>query len=70
MERNSFIRLVSSPSSVAQLQIRKSGTRPSFYNKWPQTCTGFPELDRALGGGLPIGSLMVLLEDEPTSLYQ
>ncbi|EME26522.1 Elongator complex protein 4 [Galdieria sulphuraria] len=70
MEKNSFIRLASSQSSVAQLQIRKSGTRPSFYNKWPQTSTGFPELDKALGGGVPIGSVFVLLEDEPTRFYQ
>ncbi|GJQ15905.1 hypothetical protein GpartN1_g7696.t1 [Galdieria partita] len=70
VEKNSFIRLVSSQPYVAQLQIKKSGTRPSFHNKWPQTSTGFPELDKALGGGIPIGSLWVLLEDEPTHLYQ
>jgi elongator complex protein 4 len=66
---NTFIRLGSS-SPVTQLQIKKSGIRPSFYNKWPQTSCGFPELDKALGGGIPIGSLFILLEDEPTTIYQ
>jgi elongator complex protein 4 len=38
------------------------GTRPGLHGQ-TLVSTGHPDLDRHLGGGLPLGSLLLLLED-------
>jgi len=43
------------------------GTKPSLYNFQLLSSTGIPALDNLLGGGLPVGSL-VLVEDLPRKL--
>lgn len=46
-------------SKLSQLR----GTRPSLYNAQPLVSTGVPSLDALLGGGLPVGSIMLVEED-------
>eukprot|EP00871_Galdieria_phlegrea_P004732 jgi/Galph1/525/GphlegSOOS_G5157.1 len=66
----SFIKLTSTNSTIPLLQLKKSGIRPSSFSNWPLTSTGIPELDKALGGGLPLSALLVLIEDSPSCLYK
>jgi elongator complex protein 4 len=40
------------------------GTKPSLYNYQLLSSTGVPALDNLLGGGLPVGTL-ILIEDHP-----
>ena len=40
------------------------GTKPSLYNYQLLSSTGVPALDNLLGGGLPVGTLL-LIEDHP-----
>ena len=40
------------------------GTKPSLYNFQLLSSTGISSLDNLLGGGLPVGTL-VLVEDHP-----
>ncbi|KAK7072136.1 Elongator subunit elp4 [Halocaridina rubra] len=39
------------------------GTRPSIHNSQLLTSTGIPSLDYLLGGGLPVGSILLVEED-------
>ncbi|XP_042892285.1 elongator complex protein 4-like [Penaeus japonicus] len=39
------------------------GTRPSLHNSQLLISTGLPSLDYLLGGGLPVGSLLIVEED-------
>lgn len=40
------------------------GSRVSVHNSQPLVSSGVPSLDTVLGGGLPVGSLLMLEEDE------
>lgn len=46
------------PARVVEL-----GTRPGLHGQTLISC-GLADMDKLLGGGLPIGSIMLLLEDE------
>lgn len=46
-----------------------TGVRPSATSSSPITSWGFRSIDVALGGGLPLGSMTVVLEDHPTAYH-
>lgn len=43
--------------------VRIPGSRPSVHNSQLLLSTGMPSLDHLLGGGLPVGSLLLLEQD-------
>ncbi|KAL4434654.1 hypothetical protein ABPG77_002777 [Micractinium sp. CCAP 211/92] len=55
MRQGSFVRKGAAPAA-------DPGTRPGLYGQ-TLVSSGHPDLDRLLGGGLPLGSLQLLLED-------
>lgn len=48
--------------ALARTDGADPGTRPGLHGQ-TLLSSGHPDLDRLLGGGLPIGSLLLLLED-------
>lgn len=73
----SFRKRASAPKSDACLQSNTEdasfplppGVRPSATSGPPITSWGLRSIDTALGGGLPLGTMTIVLEDIPTSYH-
>ncbi|KAH0551817.1 elongator complex protein 4 [Cotesia glomerata] len=50
--------------SIKKSQSTILGTKPSFINAQLLISTGIPSLDTIIGGGLPIGTILLLEEDK------
>jgi len=61
MSSKSTISVIKKPLKKQSFKI--PGTHPSIYNSLLLTSTGVPSFDSILGGGLPIGSVLLIEED-------
>ena len=61
----SFVKKI---NTAPQLYKSRKGVKP-YANQQYSISSGNPSLDQFIGGGFPIGSIVVLLEDSYSHLY-
>eukprot|EP01116_Phalansterium_solitarium_P017743 TRINITY_DN4450_c0_g2_i1.p1 TRINITY_DN4450_c0_g2~~TRINITY_DN4450_c0_g2_i1.p1 ORF type:complete len:420 (-),score=163.82 TRINITY_DN4450_c0_g2_i1:188-1447(-) len=66
---SSFVRKSSKTQAAAAAAVGISGTRPSALNGQLLISTGLHELDEILGGGQPVGSVMLVEQDTHSAFY-
>jgi len=64
MEKSSFTRMTKKQGIVLPI-----GTKPSVFNGQLLVSTGLHELDEILGGGVAVGTVLLVEEDRHTSFY-
>jgi hypothetical protein len=57
------------PAAGAVPALRARGVRPSVFSKNTLTSSGLAELDSALGGGLALGTVACVVEDNPSECH-